>query len=139
MFRFGHGPGHGRAFHRPGRPAEPGRPGRFGMRRPLRFLIDHLGLDDAQANELSRAIDELRLEREQAALDLRRAQSKLADLLETDPLDPTALAAAAEMRVAAARRERDAVVAAFTRVHATLKPEQRPKLATLIRTGPFSL
>ena len=113
-------------------------PGRHGMRRPLRFLIERLSLDDAQAATVSRAIDDLRLEREQAALDQRRAGAKIADLLDADPLDAQKLAAAADARVQAAQRERDALVAAVTAVHAALRPEQRTKLAMLLRSGPLA-
>jgi Spy/CpxP family protein refolding chaperone len=140
MFRFWRGPrgpGRGHVFHRPG--GGPGPGGRLGVRRPLRFLIERLGLDEAQANELSRALDDLRLEREQAALDVRRAVSRVADLLDGDVLDVAAVAAAAELRVAAARREADAFAAALTRVHAALGPAQRPKLAMLLRAGPLAL
>jgi Spy/CpxP family protein refolding chaperone len=109
------------------------------MRRPLRFLIEHLGLDEAQANEIQRAFEDLRLEREQADLDRRKAQAKLADLLESATLDAAAVDQAAEVRVAAAKREKDALVAAFGRIHAALTPEQRPKVAGLLRSGPFAL
>ncbi len=130
--RFGH---RGGPFVRPG-----GGPGRgFGMRRPLRFLIERLGLDPAQANEVQRAFEDLRLEREQADLDRRKGQARLADLLEADAPDAAALEAAAEVRVAAAKREKDAIVAAFRRIHAALRPEQRPVVAALLREGPLSL
>ena len=136
------GPHGGHFPHRPGPGGRgPGMHGRrgFGMQRPVRFLIEHLGLDETQANEISRAFEDLRLEREQADLDRRKAQAKVADLLEGDPLDKTAVEAAADIRLAAAKRERDAVVAAITRIHAALKPEQRPKVAALLRSGPLSL
>lgn len=151
MFGFGwggpHGPHPGGMFHRRGGPPG-GRPRQGppwaghegpGMRRPLRFLIDQLDLDDAQASEVSKAIDALRLEREQAALDERRARSRIAEIVEGDPLDPVALAAAAGVRVDAATRLRDATVSAITKVHAVLRPEQRAKLGMLLRTGPFAL
>ncbi|MCA9494011.1 MAG: periplasmic heavy metal sensor, partial [Myxococcales bacterium] len=82
----------------------------FGLRRPLRFLIERLGLDDVQAAEVQRAFEDLRLEREQADLDRRRGQAKLADLLESDTLDEAAIEAAAEPRHSAATREKEAVV-----------------------------
>ncbi|MEQ1504139.1 MAG: Spy/CpxP family protein refolding chaperone [Myxococcota bacterium] len=136
FWRGGHGAphGHGRAFHRG--PMGPHGPG-GGVRRPLRFLIDRLDLDDAQAAALSKVFDTLRLEREQAALDGRRTQSRLADALEADAFDRGAVEAAAEARVTAATRERDAVVAAVQQVHGLLNPEQRRKLAMVIRNGPF--
>lgn len=131
------GPPHGRAFHRGPMGMHGG--GGGAMRRPLRFLIERLGLDDAQAAALSKALDALRLEREQAQLDARRARSNLADQFEGDTLDPAKLAEAAEVRVQGAQRERDAIVAAVTQVHSVLKPEQRTRFATLLRSGPFLL
>lgn len=126
---------YGRVFHRGPIGANGG--GGGAMRRPLRFLIERLGLDDAQATAVSKAIEALRLEREQAQLDQRRARAQLADQFEGDVLDPAKLAEAAEVRVTAATRERDAIVAAVTRLHQALKPEQRVRLAMLLRAGPF--
>jgi hypothetical protein len=139
MFHWfrGHGPRHGRAFHRG--PHGPRGGGGMGMRRPLRFLIERLGLDDAQAATLSRVLDTLRLEREQAQLDLRKARSRVADLFEADTLDATALGEAADTRVVAARREKDALVAAVTQLHGLLKDEQRKRFAVLLRSGPLDL
>lgn len=124
-----------RAHHRRG----PGGKGRFGARRPLRFLIERLSLDDSQASELSKILTDLRLEREQAELDRKRARGSLADQLESDQLDGQKLREAAEVRVQAAGRERDATVTAIERLHAMLQPEQRAKLAMIVRTGPFAL
>lgn len=107
------------------------------MRRPLRFLIERLGLDDAQAAAVSKTIDALRLEREQAQLDQRRARSALADQFEGDALDPAKLAEVVEVRVAGATRERDAILAAVHQLHSVLQPEQRVRLAMLLRAGPF--
>jgi hypothetical protein len=111
----------------------------MGMRRPLRFLIERLGLDDAQASALSRIFDTLRLEREQAQLDLRKARSRVADLFEATTLDATALGEATDARVVAARREKDALVAAVTQLHGLLKDDQRQKLAVILRSGPLDL
>jgi Spy/CpxP family protein refolding chaperone len=139
---FGHGrhgprgPWRGRVWHRG---AGPGKGQRQGMRRPLRFLIAQLDLDDAQASAVSKALDDLRLEREQAGLDRRRAGSKIADLVAADTIDRAALEAAADVRVQAAQRARDAVVTAVTAVHGVLKPEQRVKLSMLLRGGPLTL
>lgn len=116
---------------------EPG--GMFGVRRPLRFLSHRLELDDAQAEQLARFLDELRIEHEQAAVDARRATGALADALEGDGLDAAKLAEAAGGRVATAQRLRDAVVQQVTRIHALLKPEQRRRLAFLIRGGALEL
>ncbi len=110
-----------------------------GLRRPLRLLIERLTLDDAQTAEVAKILGDLRLEREQAELDRRRASSTLADLISGDVLDAAALASAAEVRVTAATRERDATISTIERIHALLSPEQRLKLSTLMRSGPFAL
>ncbi len=124
-----------RAHHRRG----PGGKGRFGARRPLRFLIERLQLDDPQAADLAKILSDLRLEREQAELDRKRARGALADQLSADTIDATKLREAAEVRVQAAGRERDATVTAIERLHALLTPEQRVKLSMIVRTGPFAL
>lgn len=110
-----------------------------GPRRPLRFLIERLGLDEAQTAQVAKILGDLRLEREQADLDRRRASSSMADLIAEDTLDAAALASAAEVRVTAAARERDAVVSTIQRIHALLSVEQRLKLSTLMRSGPLAL
>jgi hypothetical protein len=46
---------------------------------------------------------------------------------------------AAALRVQTAERLRDAVVGALRRIHAVLDPEQRERLAYLIRTGALSI
>jgi Spy/CpxP family protein refolding chaperone len=111
----------------------------FGVRRPLRFLVHKLELDDAQAAQLARLLDELRIEHEQAAVDARRATAALADAVEEAALDAAKLGGAAGARVKTAERLRDAVVQQVTRIHALLKPEQRQRLAFLIRSGALEL
>ena len=46
---------------------------------------------------------------------------------------------AAQQRVQSAERLRDAVVKALGRIHGILEPEQREKLAYLIRTGQVTI
>ncbi len=111
----------------------------FGVRRPLRFLAHKLELDDEQAAQLARLLEELRIEHGQAAVDARRATATLADAVERDALDAAKLAEAAGIRVRTAERLRDAVVQQVTRMHALLKPEQRQRLAFLVRSGTLEL
>jgi len=107
----------------------------FGVRRPLRFLAFQLGLDEAQTRELARILDELKTERAQASVDHRRMSAALADLLADDSFDATRAAEAGRARVESAERMRQATVRALDRLHRVLRPEQRAKLALLIRTG----
>jgi Spy/CpxP family protein refolding chaperone len=127
------GGGHG---HGPGDdPFEGGPGGAFGVRRPLRFLAHKLGLDERQIGELARILDELKTERAQAAVDDRRTLGEFADALAGEAFDSTKAASAGERRVASAARLRDALARALGQIHAILNPEQRARLAYLIRTG----
>ncbi len=124
----------------PGRDAAPGDGGEFGagafgVRRPLRFLAFKLGLDDRQVGELARILNALKTERAQAEVDARRAMAGLADAVAAASFDAQAAADAAAVRVRSAERLRDAVTKALAELHALLDPEQRARLAYLIRTG----
>lgn len=117
------------------RHAAAGEGGEFGVRRPLRFLAFKLGLDERQVGELARILNALKTERAQAEVDARRAMAGLADAVATATFDPQAAAAAAAVRVRSAERLREAVTKALGELHALLDPEQRDRLAYLIRTG----
>jgi Spy/CpxP family protein refolding chaperone len=107
----------------------------FGVRRPLRFLAYKLELDEKQIELLARILDELKTERAQAAVDDRRSLSDFADGLSGDAFDAAKVGAGADRRVESSRRLRDAVLRALQQIHAILNPDQRGKLAYLIRTG----
>ena len=107
----------------------------FGVRRPLRFLAVRLGLDEAQAREVARILDELKTERAQAAVDHRRMSAGLADVMADDQFDAARAADAAAARLHSAERLRQATVRALERLHRVLRPDQRATLAMLIRTG----
>src|SRR5438034_912465 len=90
---------------------------------------------EAETRELARILDELKTERAQASVDHRRMSAALADLLAEDSFDATRAAEAGRARVESAERMRQATVRALDRLHRVLRPEQRAKLALLIRTG----
>ncbi len=113
--------------------------GWFGVRRPLRFLAYKLALDERQVGELARILDELKIERAQAEVDRRRTLTAFADALAGDAFDAARAAEGGALRVGSAERLRDAVVKALGQIHATLDPEQRAKLAYLIRTGTLTI
>jgi hypothetical protein len=106
----------------------------LGVRRPLRFLAFRLELSEPQTSSLARILEALKLERAQAALDLRRAAAALADAFEGE-FSAAQAELAAEQRSAATRRVQDAVAKALGDLHALLEPEQRGLLAELIRSG----
>jgi len=113
--------------------------GSFGVRRPLRFLAYKLHLDDAQVSELARILDELKTERAQAEVDRRRSLGSFADAIGDDAFNRDRAFQSADLRVQSATRLRDAVVAALGKLHALLDPEQRGRLAYLIRTGALQI
>jgi hypothetical protein len=131
--------GRGRWSERRAAPGDDLGAGGFGVRRPLRYLAFKLGLDDPQMGELARILDVLKTERAQAEVDARRAMAGLADALTAASYDPQAAGAAAAVRVASAERLREAVTRALGELHALLDPDQRARLAYLIRTGTLQL
>ena len=56
-----------------------------------------------------------------------------------EAFDPAKVAAAGDRRVASAQRVRDAVGQALGQIHALLNPDQRGRLAYLIRTGVLAM
>jgi Spy/CpxP family protein refolding chaperone len=113
--------------------------GGFGVRRPLRFLAHKLALDDRQVAELARILDELKTERAQAEVDRRRTLSAFADALTGDAFDAAKAGEGGDLRVKTAERVRAAVLKALREIHALLNPEQRSRLAYLIRTGTLAV
>jgi Spy/CpxP family protein refolding chaperone len=111
----------------------------FGVRRPLRVMAHELELDDEQVERLARAIDELKTVRAQAAVDERRSVGLIADVLLGSELDRGKLGEALELRVKSAQQVRDAVLETLTDTHGMLKPEQRKKLAYLLRSGQITI
>ena len=109
--------------------------GGFGVRRPLRFLAYKLDLDEGQVTELAAILAELKTERAQAAVDERRSVAALADVIAAEAFDADKAGAATGERVKSAESVQKAVGKALARIHALLKPEQRAKLAYLLRTG----
>ena len=93
----------------------------FGVRRPLRFLAYKLELDDRQFGDLARILNATR--------------AGLADAVAATTFDHQVATDAAAVRVRSAERLRDAVTKALGELHALLDPDQRARLAYLIRTG----
>jgi Spy/CpxP family protein refolding chaperone len=109
--------------------------GAFGVRRPLRFLAFKLDLNDTQVGALARILGEVKTERAQAEVDARRTSAAFADAVAGDTFDRQKATDGAGLRVGSAGRLRDTVLTALERIHELLEPEQRKRLAYLIRTG----
>jgi Spy/CpxP family protein refolding chaperone len=113
--------------------------GAFGVRRPLRFLAWKLQLDEAQVESLATILNELKTERAQAAVDDRRTLTAFADAVAGESFDEARAGEAAGERVKSAERLQGTVAKSLGRIHALLNPEQRSRLAYLIRTGALAL
>ena len=111
----------------------------FGVRRPLRFLAHKLDLDDKQITALVRILDDVKTERAQAEVDDRRAMAEFADAVAGEAFDASKAASAGERRVQSAARLRETLARALGEIHAMLTPEQRQRLAYLIRSGVLSI
>ena len=109
--------------------------GPFGVRRPLRFLAHKLDLSEKQVDELAKVLSDLKTERAQVAVDQRRTTAAFADAMAEEAFDAAKVDAIAGERVKSQERLRGVLVAALQRIHALLTPDQRGKLAYLLRTG----
>jgi LTXXQ motif family protein len=106
----------------------------LGVRRPLRFLTWKLDLTSDQIAAAARILERLKIERAQAEVEQRRSASALADAMEGERFDAAAATAAADQRADSARAVQKAVATALAELHASLEPDQRRRLAMLIRT-----
>jgi Spy/CpxP family protein refolding chaperone len=82
-----------------------------------------------------RILDELKTERAQAEVDDRRSLAEFADAVAGEAFDASRAASAGERRVQSAAQVRDTLIRALQQIHALLTPEQRQRLAYLIRSG----
>ena len=113
--------------------------GAFGVRRPLRFLAYKLQLDDRQVGELAAILNELKTERAQAAVDDRRTLTAFADAVAQESFDEAKAGEATAQRIKSVERLQTTVRQTLVKIHALLDPEQRARLAYLIRTGALTL
>ncbi len=113
--------------------------GGFGVRRPLRFLAHRLDLSEPQIAQMAQILNDLKTERAQAAVDDRRTLSAFADAMDAEAFDEGKARAGADLRSRSAKTLAESVVTALSRIHATLRAEQRAKFATMIRAGVLAL
>ncbi len=111
----------------------------FGVRRPLRYMAHQLDLDDEQVDTLAAILNLLKTERAQARLDERRSVAGIADAVERESFDADGAAEALSARVTAAERLKQEVLATLQKTHEMLDPEQRKRLAYLLRSGQLTI
>ena len=136
------GPGawmHGHRGHRDFEDDGGGLGAAFGVRRPLRFMAYKLELDDEQVQQLAVILNDLKTERAQAAVDGQRTIAAFAEAIAGEAFDKARAGEGVDLRVKSAEHLRDAVLRALERTHALLNPEQRQKLAYLLRAGVLTI
>jgi hypothetical protein len=114
-------------------PAPLGHPGRAGLPKghstgpEIGERLPDFELPDAQARltAAGRLLEALKIERAQAAVDLRRAHSGLADALEGTEFGRESAQSSGDRRLAAAERIQSAVTPNLEQLHALLDDEQR--------------
>jgi len=102
----------------------------------LRFLSARLGARPEQERVLSAEAEALAAEIHALRDDLAGARSEVADLVAGSALDADAVSAAIERRLVKLAQVRARLAGALVRLHAALDPEQRQRLAELLRHGP---
>ncbi len=126
-------------FHRFARGRGHGRGGPMGIRRPLRFFAHKLGLEEGQVAKFAAILDNLKIERAQADVDVQRSKKLYAEAVSGDVFDAELAKKASDQRVASAARVQEAVTQALQQLHGLLNAGQREKLSMLIRMGPLTL
>ena len=109
----------------------------------MRYLSYQLDLDESQRRQVAAALDSVKIEREQMALDEKKMVSQLADLVHTggadaeNKLSTDALKDALSPRVDSSERLQKRIAKALKQIVEVLDPDQRQEFAYLIRTGDF--
>ncbi len=111
----------------------------FGVRRPLRYMAHRLDLDDDQIDTLAGILNVLKTERAQARLDEQKSIAGIADAVEGEAFDAERVEEALTLRVAAAERLKHEVLKTLQKTHDMLDPEQRKRLAYLLRSGQLTI
>ncbi|HTO05556.1 MAG TPA: Spy/CpxP family protein refolding chaperone [Myxococcota bacterium] len=111
----------------------------LGVRRPLRFLTWKLDLTGDQVAAVARILERLKIERAQAEVEQRRSAAAIADAIAADTFDAAAASVATDHRATSAKSVQAAVSRALGELHAALEPEQRKRLAMLIRTRAITI
>jgi Spy/CpxP family protein refolding chaperone len=102
-------------------------------------MAHKLDLDDEQIDILAGILNVLKTERAQARLDEQRSVAGIADAVAGDDFDTDAAVEALSLRVAAAERLKEEVLTTLQKTHEMLDPEQRKRLAYLLRSGQLTI
>lgn|GEM_PF-945185 len=133
-----HHHGHRHRSHGPwgGRWGGPRRGRRRSARGVFRFLAAYLALTDAQRKSLKDIVGDWKAGLGDAKDIAKKARREVGDALRSDVFDATQLAEASDALERAIDAGRERFMGALSRLHATLDPSQRERLADLIERGP---
>ena len=115
------------------------RSGSFGARRPLRFLGYQLDLDEKQRRKIGAVLNDIKVDREQAALDEKKMISELADQIGRSERGPDAFKQTLSTRVRSTEHLQGRIADALEKIIETLDDDQREEFAYLLRTGSFRI
>jgi hypothetical protein len=115
------------------------RSGSFGVRRPLRYLSYQLDLDESQRRKIAVALDSVKVEREQNALDEKKTIGDLADLVSNPEVSTDSLTQALPPRVRGTEQLQRCIAAALKDIVGVLDPDQRDEFVYLLRSGAFRI
>jgi Spy/CpxP family protein refolding chaperone len=102
-------------------------------------MAHKLDLDDEQVDTLAAILNVLKTERAQARLDEQRSIAGIADAVEGEDFNQAGAAEALSARVEAAERLKEEVLTTLEKTHEMLDPEQRKRLAYLLRSGQLTI
>lgn len=102
-------------------------------------MAHRLDLDDEQIDKLAALLNTLKTERAQARLDEQRSVARIAEAIEVEGFDQHKAEEALQLRVSAAERLKAEVLATLQKTHEMLDPEQRKRLAYLLRSGQLTI
>jgi uncharacterized membrane protein len=107
-------------------------------RRPFgpRRLLRRIGATPEQERAVLAETDQLAELFRALRQDAGALRGELADLLAAPALEPSRVAAALDARLGRAGELRARLAPALSRIHAALGPEQRARLAAMVRSGP---
>jgi hypothetical protein len=109
---------------------------RGGARRGVRFLAARLGAAPEQESVLAAEAEALAEELSRTRADLASVRGELADLLAGPRLEAAQIASAIDARLERLGAVRSRLAQGLARVHSVLEPEQRERLAEMVRSGP---
>ena len=111
----------------------------FGVRRPLRYLTHRLDLDDSQIRRMATVLNQIKTEREQAALDEKRSITSVAELLSQGTPTLEQCRETLSVRLETAKHLNEETAKAIVAVSDLLDDDQREEFVNLLLTGAFSL